>query len=256
MIIGGGGIWGLDFNKNIFVLSALLFLFSKLSRKNVYLLGIGYYTSTSFLGRISAYLAAKSAKLILARDPETFENFSKFNKANTLLDRDISFSLDEVSTDAYEKEAEEISKNLGFHEPITLVGFRRFTNKKFWTYTNTLFNFVRKNTSKKFSLVVFESKTIAPKLYSKMKALEQEHGNITASDFEYNPIAFILALKKHASNLYVIAPQYHVQISAHFAGIPFLPISYDNKVSEFHRNISKQSIAIHEMSETKILENL
>ena len=57
IIVGGGGLWGLDVNPNIFLLSLMLFASRWLLGKSVYLLGVGYYNSTNWYGRLSAWVA-------------------------------------------------------------------------------------------------------------------------------------------------------------------------------------------------------
>jgi polysaccharide pyruvyl transferase WcaK-like protein len=128
IVIGGGGLWGLDVNFNIFVLSFLLFVSRWVFGKKVYLLGVGYYNSTSTLGRISAFLAGKAANLIFARDEETLNNFKKLNQ-NVHLDTDIAWYLQDVNTNAYTDEVTTLEANIPVHPTAkTIFGLKKKTD--------------------------------------------------------------------------------------------------------------------------------
>ena len=66
ILIGGGGLWGVDMNFNTLLLSIFLFVSRWALRKKVYLLGVGYYNSTTWMGRLGAWFAGKAANVIIA----------------------------------------------------------------------------------------------------------------------------------------------------------------------------------------------
>ena len=80
ILIGGGGLWGVDMNFNTLLLSIFLFVSRWALRKKVYLLGVGYYNSTTWMGRLGAWFAGKAANVIIARDAETAQNFGRVSK--------------------------------------------------------------------------------------------------------------------------------------------------------------------------------
>jgi polysaccharide pyruvyl transferase WcaK-like protein len=237
ILIGGGGIWGLDANLNVFLLSATLFIAGLVLRKRVVLVGVWYYNSTTFFGHVSAFLAGATARAILARDRESYENFMRYSQ-RTLLDQDLSFYIRDLSLDEYAEEAAGIAADLGFTEPCVMIGLRRFGPRYRNAYADRIADAIR-DPKVRFCVIVFESRAVAPREYAFACELAARYENCIARDFSYNPLAFYRALGAHRNTVRVIAPQYHVQISAHENGVPFLPIDYDAKNREFFvsRNI-------------------
>ncbi len=235
IIIGGGGIWGVDANANILILSAILFLAGTVLRKKIFLVSIGYYDSTNFYGHAGALLIGSAATAILARDGETLRNFKKFNK-NTYLDKDLSWYIPEIPLDSYSDEVSNIAESLHLKENRVLIGLRRFASKLQNDYTKLIVQLVQTNPLVKFTVGAFESCDVAPEEFQLVKDLESRMPNCIGFDFSYNPLAFYLALSQNRTNLSIIAPQYHVQISAFANGIPFLPIDYDSKNREFFKD--------------------
>src|SRR4029079_7172941 len=80
IVVGGGGLWGMDVNANIFLMSLMLLMSRRLLGKKVHLTAVGCYNSTTALGRLSAWCAAKAANTIIARDQETYANFKRWHK--------------------------------------------------------------------------------------------------------------------------------------------------------------------------------
>lgn len=235
IIIGGGGIWGVDVNVNVFILSLLLFLAGTILHKNIYLVSIGYYNSTNSLGHVSAWLVGKAATAILSRDSETYKNFAAYS-SQLFLDQDLSLYIPSLSLTEYAKEAEEISQHLHLSEKRTLIGLRRFRKGLQNDYTKHAIRLIRECPEKAFTLVIFESKVVAPEAYALIQETASALPNCIGADFSCNPLALYLALHTHRSNLSVIAPQYHVQITAFANGIPFLPLAYDAKNREFFKS--------------------
>ena len=237
IIIGGGGIWGLDFNANIFMLSALLFVSRHLLFKKVYLLGVGYYDSTTALGRFGAFLAAKASNIIIARDKESYENFKRFNK-NVYLDRDLSFYVSSFGLNEYRQEGVKLGDKLKVREKTIFIALRRFQDKYRNDYQNVVAETIKNNPDKKMVLVLFEHKAVDPVGYDFLKYLSKKYGNLRILHFSYNPLAFLSFLSANKEKLLMIAPQYHGQIVSYLSGVKFLPIVYDNKNTEFLKTIN------------------
>jgi len=51
-------------------------------------------------------------------------------------------------------------------------------------------------------------------------------------------LALFLFFQKHSHQLSLIGPQFHVILTAHLTGVPFLPLAYDNKVLELFKQIA------------------
>ncbi len=235
IIVGGGGIWGLDANVTTFIFSLLLCLSGIVLRKKVYLISIGYYHSTNWLGHVSAWMVALGANVILARDTETYNNFKHYN-AHTFLDTDMSHYISDLSLGVYKKEAEAATTRLHLNEKRVIICLRRFKSKQKNPYTELVFELVRTNPRTLFLLMILESKDIAPEVYMRIKECERVSTNCIGSDFAMNPLALYLALSENRKNLRIIAPQYHMQITAYANQISFLPIDYDAKNREFFKN--------------------
>lgn len=240
IIIGGGGLWGLDFNKNIALLSILLFITRHILRKKVYLLGVGSYSSAPLLGKYSSIIAALSANIIFARDIESFNNFKKFNK-NTYLNPDIAFLLPKLDLTGYANENNSLSKVRDLKNETLIISVRHFskrhTDKKI-TEFNNLIEKIIKDSKKDIILLLLTSKEFDPNNYAFCKKLQAKYTNvIDVIDNTYNPISLYLFLKQHQSKLRMIAPQFHMQIIAHLTDVPFFPLAYDNKVTELHKEL-------------------
>ena len=238
IIVGGGGLWGLDVNFNVFMLSLMLLSARRLFGKRVFLLGVGYYGSTNFLGRISAWLAAKSATYIIARDNETFANFRRLTK-HVGQDVDIAWSMRNIDLGAYESDAHRLEKKLHIFRQSLLITLRRFKANRANNYQNLIADLVAANGRRDIIIALMEPKAVDPQGYQFAQNLARKYEHVTVVDFSYNPIALYLLFKKYQKKLAVIAPQFHTILTAHLAGVPFLPISYDNKVVELYKQIGQ-----------------
>lgn len=231
IIIGGGGLWGLDVNPNILRLGFLLLASKWLLGKRIYLLGVGYYNSTSRIGHLGAWLAGKSARHIIARDQETFENFSKVSR-HVSVDRDMAWHLPSVELAHYKAEVSMLGQSIPIKQKTVFVSLRRFKGEKGAAYTERVAECIANNQDKHFIVAILEPKEIDPDNYEKLRDWQQCYDNIQIIDFSFNPLALALLFKKHHKQLAVIGPQFHLILTAHLANIPFLPIAYDNKVSQ------------------------
>lgn len=245
--IGGGGLWGMDVNVKILALSLLLWVCRYIGRKNVYLVGVGYYSSTTFMGHVAAWFAAKAANLIFARDQETCKNFSR-RGGRVRLDRDIVFRLPELDLTRYQRDLEGLESRIQRTEmnSFVVVFLRRFERKN--PYQEVVENLIRQRKDLCFVLCLAEPKDVDPEGYRALIRLQEERSELSVIDFSYNPIALYLFLKKHQDKVRVIAPQFHVMLVAALAGASIFPLAYDNKCSElltmlgFESSISIQKV--------------
>lgn len=243
IIVGGGGLWGLDFGLNVFLLSFLLGFSRLVLHKKIYLIGVGYYNSTTRFGHIGAWLASKGASAILARDTETYHNFSRFNK-RTQKDTDIAWYLENIETNSYKSEVKQLERQVLVTDKTFFVALRRFQAKHANDFTHEIENYIASNPSQHFIVTLLEPDHIDPDQAELLETWEQRYENVQRLRGPYNPMALFLFFQKHAHELVLIAPQFHAIITAHMSGVPFLPVVYDNKVAELLAYIG-QNETIH-----------
>lgn len=226
-VFGGGGLWGRDFNTTLLLFTILLFIFSLLPGKRLYLFGVGFYDSAGKAAKFSAWLMAKRTRLIIARDPQSHDNFSAYT-SRVAQDQDAAFYMDSCTwaNASYQNVIGESNKKK------LLVFLRgRYSAKNQHIVEDVLRRF-----SGEFEIVfyVYGPSDVRAKLMEQLKIT-----GATIRDFDHKTTDLFLSMKfyKHKQNLYVIAPQYHVQLAAHLAGIDFLPVSYDHKTAMLHRQL-------------------
>lgn len=252
IIVGGGGHWGVDMNISVLLMSILLFISKFILRKNVYLLGVGYYNSTSALGNFSAYLSAKASKVILARDNETFNNFKKFSN-NTYLDKDIVFNLNHIDLNNFDiKKIEKL--NIDKKKKYILITLRRFQKHIPNKYNELILEAIKSNKKANFILMTMEPSTVDIENYRYIQSIQEKYSNVLISDFSFNPLSFAHWLKLNNKNVTVIAPQYHMQMVAHLLGIKHMPISYDNKVTELLRDFEFKEKEIIKINDLELID--
>ena len=252
IIIGGGGLWGLDFAFNVFLLSFMLFVSRWLFGKKVYLVGVGYYGSTTRFGHVGAWLAAKSARRILARDQETFENFRKLNP-RTHLDTDIAWYTERLDLSAYQQDARELDEQVHITDKTLFVALRRFQAKHRNNFTRQVESFIQNNPHKPIVVTLLEPERVDPEQHALIKNWTNVYPNVQSLSAPRNPLALLLFFQQHARQLALIAPQFHAIITAHLSGVPFMPIVYDNKVAELLGVIGQtKTIPIRELDETHL----
>ncbi len=241
IIVGGGGHWGLDANPTVLLMSVMLWLMRYVGRKNVYLVGVGYYTSTNKLGDISAYIAAKAANRILARDPESYDQFRRITKGVSL-DEDIAFNLNPAAL----TDLDTIDKQLSLSEdvPYVFVALRRFRGDKGLRYQQALETVLQTHPDTTFILLLLEPSSTNQEGTELMERLTSTYSNALSYDFHHNPLELAALFQRHAHNSKLIAPQYHAQLTAHMVGMDFFPVSYDNKVGQLLQRIGKTPVAI------------
>lgn len=256
IIVGGGGIWGMDFNFRNFLFSLMIFFARFFLLKKVFLIGVGFYNSTTFLGRVGAFFAGISANLIIARDDETKKNFSRFSK-KVVQDFDLSFYAKGFDDEIYKKDLQELKErfvhfleNENPKERKLIITTRRFIPSKKNNFNEVVQSFVEKNLDKKILFLTLEPKEIDPIGFEFIKNLSSKSENFFFSDFSFNPLSFLFFLQKNSKNFAVIAPQFHMIISAYLSGCGFFPMYYDNKVKELFKIINKKNpIKIEDLKE-------
>lgn len=231
IIVGGGGLWGLDFGLNVFLLSFLLGFSRLILRKKIYLIGVGYYNSTTRFGRLGAWLAGKGASAILARDQETFQNFRRSNK-HADLDTDIAWYAQNIDMNMYQTEVQQLDSQVSVTGKTYFIALRRFPAKHRNNFTKAIEYYIASNTDKHFIVTLLEPDHVDPGQAELLNDWEQRYENVQRLRGPYNPITLFLFFKKHARELALIAPQFHAIITAHLNEVPFLPVVYDNKVAE------------------------
>ncbi len=238
IIIGGGGLWGLDVNLNIFMLSTLLFFSRWLLGKRVYLLGVGYYNSTTLLGRVSAWLAGKSATYIVARDQESHQNFRKISE-HVGLGRDIAWLISSIDLTPYRQDVAKLDALLPIKHKTLFITLRRFRPNQENNYANEVGNYLAKSQGQDIIVALMEPRAVDGKGYKLIQSWKRAYKNVSIADFVCNPVALYSFFQKHQDKLALIGPHFHIIITAHLNHVPFLPIYYDNKVSALFKQIGK-----------------
>jgi polysaccharide pyruvyl transferase WcaK-like protein len=242
IVIGGGGLWGRDVNINILFLSLTLFFSRYILRKNVYLIGVGYYNSTNTLGSISAWFAGKAASYVLARDIETRDNFLKHTRS-VGMDDDIAMSLNGLDLKDYQAEAENLEKEFKVKPKNVFVTIRRLKGD----YGDKIEALIKQNPQKNFLVMILEPRGVDPEGYMRILELQRRYNNVVAKDFDFNPIALFLFFKRNAGKLTLVGPQFHIIITAYLANISFMPLIYDNKVEQLLMRLKiRGGIQIHD----------
>jgi polysaccharide pyruvyl transferase WcaK-like protein len=228
IIVGGGGLWGLDMNVNTFLMSAYLFFCRYIFRKRVFLIGVGYYNSTTKLGHFGAWLAGKAANTIIVRDKESAINFRKINK-RTVKDTDLAFYAKSINMELYEGEIRKLEKLLPVPSETLFIAIRRFKHAN--NFDSVVEQYLEGNQNKPIILALLELETADPKSYALIHRWQNAFPNILVLDKPCNPVALFGYFAKHQKKLAVVAPQFHLILTAHLNNVPFLPLVYDNKVN-------------------------
>lgn len=240
IIIGGGGLWGVDMNLNTLLLSAFLFVSRWVLRKKVYLLGVGYYASTNKLGRLAAWLAGKASNTIIARDTESADNFRRTSK-HVHLDSDIAWYTKDLNLEPYQKEAELLQQRTPVGNKTLILALRRPQSSRqrqaFLQFNTLIGELINANPDRPIILVMLESESKDPALYQDARKWRYGHKHLRIIEAPYNPLTLFSYIKQNHKRLGVIAPQLHLIMTAHLAGVPFFPVSYDNKVSRLFDQI-------------------
>jgi polysaccharide pyruvyl transferase WcaK-like protein len=243
IIVGGGGLWGMDANSNIFLMSVMLFASRWLLGKKVYLLEVGFYNSAGRLGRISAWCAAKAANAILARDKETYENFVRL-QPNTWLDADIAWHINKLDLASYKNDLTQLETQLQVTDKTLFITLRRFRSEQQDALRSIVEDCLATNTDKPIIVALMEPRHVDPAGYRQLRSWQRQFPNLQIIDYGCNPLALFLFFRKHRKHLLFIGPQFHGILTAHLNGMPYLPLAYDNKVHNLLRTIAPHMLPI------------
>ncbi|HSX29413.1 MAG TPA: polysaccharide pyruvyl transferase family protein [Candidatus Saccharimonadales bacterium] len=239
IVIGGGGLWGMDANLNILLMSFMLFAARFLLGKKIYLLGVGYYHSAPIIGRISAWLAAKAATAIIARDEETYQNFKRL-QPHTTRDVDMAWYIHALDLNAYTADLTKLQKRLPVHQKTLFITLRRFRGSTGDRLAALVEECIAKNSDKPIIVALMEPRGVDPEGYHLLQSWQQRYSNVRTIDFCFNPLALFLFFRAYHTKLTYIGPQFHGILSAHLTGVPYLPLAYDNKVQGLLKHIAPQ----------------
>ena len=235
IMVGGGGLWGVDMNFNTFLLSVFLFVSRWALKKKIYLLGVGYYGSTTKMGRLAAWLAGKAANVIIARDDESVLNFKRISK-QVYQDTDIAWNIPSLDLTAYTDEAEIMQRRLPVGGQTLMVAMRRPQSKRqgqdFMRFNKLVNWLIKSNPDQPIILLMPESEVKDPAMYEEARAWRRKHKHLRIIEVPYNPLSLYSYIKQNRKRLALIAPQLHLIMTAHLNNVPFLPVVYDNKVAQ------------------------
>lgn len=252
VLVGGGGIWGLDAVLQVFLMSVALFIARWFFGKQVYLLGVGYYGSTTWLGHFSAWLAGISSTHIIGRDAETVQNFRRFTK-QVSLDKDMAWLVKDIDPAVYRHELAVIEQDLPVKDKTLFVTLRRFNDRHHNNYTQLIGDALAKYQDRPAIVMLLEPRVVDMAGYATLEIWQKRYEHIKVADFRYNPVALYLFLQKYRKQLTVLSPQFHAILCAHLAGVPFLPLVYDNKSQHMLASIGYSStVSIYDLQPTTI----
>jgi polysaccharide pyruvyl transferase WcaK-like protein len=255
IVVGGGGLWGMDVNLSILIMSILLWVSRWLLGKKVYLFGVGYYNSTNRLGHIAAWLAAKAANTVIARDEETYANFRRFS-ANVSPGQDIAWHSRDINMQSYEAEANELERKLSLQPKTKTLFFtiRRFKLQRANNFITVVAECIKQNPDKQIIVALFEPRTVDPGGYRQLKLWATKHKHVVIIDFTFNPLALLLFFRRHHRQLVFIGPQFHGLITAHLSDVPMFPLVYDNKSQELLMQLGKlPTVSIYKLKTDDLL---
>lgn len=261
IIIGGGGLWGLDFNKNIAILSTILFISRFLFFKKVYLIGVGSYNSSGKIGKFFSAIAALSANIILPRDHESFNRFRKLNRS-TFQSKDLAFLLPSLNLSDYLEKNQTLESFIKNNSDIIFASTRHFSekikrNKNISFFNNELYKTVE-SSHLKFVFLLLNSQEFDPDTFAFYNKIKSNFPNsVLVIETNFNPILIYLLLKKYNSKITVLSPQYHMQLIANITRTKFIPICYDNKNKALYRMLGiKKYKDISQVDALYLTENL
>lgn len=243
-VIGGGGLWGHDANFSIFLLGLLAAIAKGILKKKVYLVGVGYYTSANHWGRWSAYIAGKAADDIIVRGKETYENFIRIS-SRTFFDRDIA---EYVTSDDWLSVPPLFEKERQHTLCITVRPVRNPDNKRSKVpevYREAVEEVIARNLNLPIRLLMLEASTNDPVSFAYLRGLAEGNENVQVADFDYNPLRLVRYFQENADRIMLVSPQLHSQLMASMTGVPFLPVSYNNKCDQLFASLGIADRAIN-----------
>jgi polysaccharide pyruvyl transferase WcaK-like protein len=258
IIVGGGGLWGVDMNLNTLIMSMFLFVNRYIFGKKIHLVGVGYYNSTNLMGHVGAWFAAKSANTILARDEETQHNFSKFTK-KVYLDHDMAWYIKDVNLSQYEEGLAKFEQRIKVGDKTLFITLRRAQSKHqhavFNNFSNQISKTIELNQDKDIIIGLLEAEEKSPAEFKMARKWAKKYHNVQILDHNINPLTLYLFFKKYQDKLALIGPQFHIIITAHLNNVPFMPLVYDNKVRAMLEKIkvgTDHQISIRDLHQTDV----
>lgn len=252
VVVGGGGMWGLDVNMHTLLLGIVLWVSRWVLGKNVFLLGVGYYQSTSWLGRVSAWLSAKAAHHIVVRDTESHENFAIFTH-RVSLDKDIAWYTRQLDLSQYDPEADRLAADMALPESRSdrtlFITLRRFKPQYANDFTHVVEAFIAAHPKRHMVVALLEPRQVDPEGYALLSQWAKKYVQIHITDFAYNPLALLVFFQKNHKQLAFMGPQFHGLLVAHLAGVPYLPLVYDNKSRQLLEQVAApENISIYDVT--------
>jgi polysaccharide pyruvyl transferase WcaK-like protein len=252
IVVAGGGLWGLDMNRSIFIMSLMLWCSRWLLGKKVFLLGVGYYNSTTRMGHLAAFLAAKAATHIVARDDETARNFGRFSK-RVSQDTDMAWHSRQLDLGAYQQEADALGSRLSVKGKTIFMTLRRFRPEYKNEFTQRVGECIANNPGRQIIVALMEPREVDPEGYEQLTQWAKTYPHVRIIDFAFNPLALLLFFKRHRRQLLFIGPQFHGLVTAHLSRVPFFPLVYDNKSKELLRQLGhKQTVSIYDLTQPQL----
>jgi polysaccharide pyruvyl transferase WcaK-like protein len=253
IIIGGGGLWGLDANRKVFIMSFGAWVSKVFLRKRVYLIGVGYYGSTNRLGHISAWFAAKAADSIIVRDSESLQRFSRFNK-QVSQDTDMAFMASQIDLSEYDKDLGLITRQLNLANKMVYVSLREFkqSTENTQKYEQALAACFGNNPQTQFVVSLLDPPSYYPAGQSSIHKWKDMYANVQILDTTHNPLILLRFFQASAQRWLFITPQFHAIITAILCNIPYMPIAYDNKVLELLKERGGSMIDIRDITPAEI----
>lgn len=241
IVVGGGGLWGLDFNYRIALLSLMLFFGRFVLLKKVYLVGVGAYSSMPATGSFFAGISALSANLILARDKETYDVFSKRND-KTYLACDIVQLIPELDLLNYKDESSLsfFAQTLDKESDVLIISTRHFSSrhldsKRVHQYNQALERLISAYQGTVL-LMLLNSRKFDMENFRYYHRLKNKYSNVVGVvETDFNPIYVYLLFLRNSKKITIISPQYHLQMIAYLSQVRFLPLRYDNKNEQFYK---------------------
>ncbi len=233
IIVGGGGLWGVDMNRNTFLMSLYLLLSRWLLGKKVFLIGVGYYRSTSWVGHVAAWLAGFASSTIIVRDEESLANFRRVS-SKTYMDVDLAWYARKLNLYGYAKSAHQLGKRLGITKNTLFVSLRRPQAKQqhdaFARWNDIVQKSIRSNVRSPIVVTQLELPELDARATTQIKLLANSCTHVSLLEMPINPLVLFALFHEYSNNLKLVGPQFHLILTAHLNHVPFLPIAYDNKV--------------------------
>jgi len=150
------------------------------------------------------------------------------------MDSDMAWHAPDLDPAPYAQDVAILQERCPIGSKTLLVALRRPQSKRqqvqFIRFNKLVRGLIQNNPDQPIILVMLESEAKDPELYEQARKWRRRHRHLRIIEAPYNPLTLFLYIKQNHKRLGLIAPQLHLIMTAHLTGVPFLPISYDNKV--------------------------